>query len=183
MIQGKVKKDKIVVKKETNSEWRVLWGKGIGKNKDMRLELKPVEALYLQSRNNLKIIGEKGELTREDLIHKFAKRKKHFWKRYLLYEDMKKRGYNLTLRTGKIELYKRGESPLSSKPIAVMIPIPALGSIKLNSLIKEVKQAEERGLDLALGIVDRDGTITYYKVKEAFEKSTTLKLRQKSNLS
>lgn len=177
MFEAELEKDTILVEKEKNSDWRVLWGNGFGKNKEKILELQPVETLYLLYKNELKLYGNGCEISIEEVLDQFST-KENLWKRFLLYHDMKRRGYNLTLTNDRIEIYERGGSPLSSNPTSIMIPISALTVIKLGDLMKEVKRVQNNDLNLILGIVDRDGTITHYKVGKAFTEGTTLKLRQ-----
>lgn len=180
MLRGELEKDKIFVRKEENNDWRVLWGKGIGENKETKLILHPVEALYLRHKGKIRIFEGEKEVTKEEFLKRFRKKGK-LWKTFLLYLDIRERGYNITLRGEKIEVYERGKSPLSSEVKAVMIPISSLASISLKKLIKEVKTAKKQGRDLILGIVDRNGTITHYKVGKAFEKKETqLKLRHRA---
>lgn len=180
MIRGELEKENIFIRKEENNAWRVLWGKGIGENKETKLLLHPVEALYLQHEEEIRIFEGEKEVTKEELLKRFRK-KERLWKTFLLYLDIRERGYNISLKRGKIEVYERGKSPLSSEAKAIMIPISALAPISLKKLIKEVKTVEEQGRDLILGIVDRNGTITHYKVGKAFEKEETkLKIRHHS---
>lgn len=180
MINGKLKENTLIIRKKENPNWRVLWGKGIGENEEKSLKLEPVEALYLLFHEKIQISTNEREITEKHIIEKFTREREDIWKKFLLYNDMKRRGYNLTIKERRIQIYERGESPPSSEPISVLIPIPALTPITLKTLVREVKEIQDKDLDLILGIVDRDGTITHYKVNQAFKQETTLKLRRRS---
>jgi len=133
-----------------------------------KLVLNPVEALILLERNKIKVIDNNGkEYTFNELMRYLEKKDRNIWIKYIVYRDLRSRGYIVRSGPGDVaeyRLYERG-AKIGQDVAKYLIGIVEEGRpFSLTELDKITKAARSLGKELILAIVDRQGDITYYKV-------------------
>lgn len=157
---------RVVVCSESDINW--LRDRGYGEEKGSCLELKPHEALYLLNQGMLEVVDEegRGRVGEERIVRLGLSKSKRFWTKYLVYRDLRSRGY--VVRDGygiglDLRVYERGEYKRSSAKYLVLIlnegsPIP------LRRLKEYERKARNLGKEPVLAVVERRGEIVYYKI-------------------
>src|SRR3989338_5774832 len=86
-----------------------------------------VEALYLVERGKLKIVNDKNkEILFEDFVKKARKIEPNFWIRYVVFKDLRKRGYivKTALKFGAdFRVYDRGVKPGEDHARWIVFPV------------------------------------------------------------
>lgn len=169
-IPAKVSRGRVVVKGEMA---RVLYEAGnYGTLKsEEELTLEPEEALLLIRRKRIQVLDRKGvELGFSVLLQKLSKRHPRLWTQYLVYSDLRSRGY--VVRTGYGEglwfrVYPRG-ARLNEVTAKYFVCAISEGSpLKVAELEKLSRLALRNRKKLMLAVLDRQGETTYYLVSPA----------------
>ncbi|MFX0140696.1 MAG: tRNA-intron lyase [Candidatus Hodarchaeota archaeon] len=137
------------------------------KQDDGSLTLDQVETVLLLERNRIKIFNKVGkEYQYEEMINKFIESNPDFWVNYLVYKDLRGRGYIVRPGFGEASAYRiygRG-AKVGVNPSKFVVSIITEGlSLNLMDLDKIVKAAKSIRKNLVLAVVDRQGEVTYYK--------------------
>jgi tRNA-intron endonuclease len=140
-----------------------------------RLELE--EAAGLLETGKIEIKDEEGkEMSPDEFLKRALAISPEFGLRYLVYNDLKERGY--VVQPGGVDfwLYPRGVKP-GEKPARYFIRILSESdSISLKELVELLILARNMRKAPIIAVVDEESDITYYEVKDAkFEKSETRK--------
>ena len=138
---------------------------------DASLCLEPEEILLLLDRGRIEIVNSstKESISSEDLVIHFTKINRNFWSRYLVYKDLRNRGYVVSIGTritAPFRIYSRGGKPGESVSKKVIYPIPEGEDIDLDLLDQIVKQAKIDRKKLLLSVIDRLGDVTYYQASQ-----------------
>lgn len=163
-MQGELSGGKVVV---AGSEAGIL-AKGYGRKKD-RLELSLEEAAFLFETGKISRIkeGEERELNLEEFLKHALDISPEFGLRYLVYRDLKERGY--VVQPGGVDfwLYPRGAKP-GEKPARYFIRILSeRGFLSLKELDALLILARNMRKEPIIAVVDEESDVTYYEVKEA----------------
>ncbi|MHA1302287.1 MAG: hypothetical protein ACTSQE_04435 [Candidatus Heimdallarchaeaceae archaeon] len=135
------------------------------------LELEPHETVLLLERQRIEIQGEKGEhLPLENVVTYFSERIPDFLVHYLLYKDLRGRGYVVKKYEGEshfFTLYERGASPNKEKEKKYALIVPFIEGVMFNidQIEQIVSQASKVGLKLIFAVIDSLGDVSYYSVK------------------
>ena len=116
------------------------------------------------------------ELSLDEFIQLVSKDKKDFWTRYIVYKDLRSRGYVVRSGFGDIQLYRkypRGAKPNKAQSDTLVLPFAEGASLELHQFDLIVNQAASNRKELILGIIDRSGDVTYYKASEYNIKENT----------
>jgi len=143
------------------------------------LILEPIEVLLLHERDRIYIAKddsteENDLLSFEDLLIYFSKWNKNLWQKYVVYNDLRKRGYFVRAGYGEgfeFRVYKRG-ADFTTEPAKYLIyPIFEGTPINLNELDKITQTSISSRKELVIAAVDRLSKPIYYLVKKiALEK-------------
>jgi len=133
-----------------------------------KLKLMPVEALYLVKLGKLRVVDSEGSsLDFQALVSLFSKKDPLIWARFLVYQDLRRRGYIVKAGYGKgisFRVYRRG-AKVGSEPAKYLVFGVAEGeSFDVAFLAKIADEARSSQKDLILAVIDRQGDITYYDV-------------------
>jgi len=134
------------------------------------LILEPLEALLLLERKRLNIYDENDKnYNFRALSEYFVKNIPNFWTKYLVYKDIRSRGYIIRQGFGEsieFRVYDRGVIAGESAAKYLLHPITEGTPLKLVDLAKITKIAKSSRKKLVLTVVDRQGEVTYYQCKE-----------------
>ncbi|MHA1238648.1 MAG: tRNA-intron lyase [Candidatus Odinarchaeia archaeon] len=166
---GVIREDnKVVVE---GSAAQMIHNKGhYGRFEEGKLILEPVEVLLLFERKRLKVKDSAGkELTFHDILNRFLDADKNIWTKYLVYRDLRSRGYTVSLGFGSgidFRVYDRG-AVIDENAAKYLVHVIVEGKpMQIAELEKIVKMASSSRKKLALALVDRQGEPTYYFVSE-----------------
>ncbi|MHA2362339.1 MAG: hypothetical protein ACXAC7_00155 [Candidatus Hodarchaeales archaeon] len=137
------------------------------------LVLTAEEAVLLLERKRI-IIYHTAELieifTVDKLIEYFSSQIKNgkFWGRYLVYKDLRGRGYVVRPGFGEgiYRRYPRGTKPNTAQSDTFIFPFLGGSFLELHQLDLIVNQAKSNRKMLILGCVDRSGDVTYYRASD-----------------
>jgi tRNA-intron endonuclease len=147
--------------------------KGYGEKEEAYLLLSPEETLYIkEKRADFLVENEKSkQLQFEDLMKHFTKLDKHFPKKYLVYRDLRNRGF--CVKTGfkygsDYRVYARGDKPGQGHAIWLIKCLPEETICDFSEVSCAVRLAQNVRKKMIYALLDKEGDITYYK----FERMT-----------
>ena len=155
----------VVVDTEAVGELR---RRGYGRPSEEGLLLDPWEALYLVEKGRIEVLDsdEELKLTFQDLLKRLEALDKRTWAMYLIYRDLRERGYVVRGGFGPgltFRLYARGE--FGKKPARYIVYGILEGvPVQINGLEEALKMAQSYKKELILAVIDRRGEVVYYSV-------------------
>lgn len=174
-FEGIIKDNKVVISdKECIEEFYK--GSYIGtlvKNDDAEdiLVLEPIEVLLLCERNRILLYLENNNKNAlydfESLLSYFAKFDDRLWQKYIIYMDLRKRGYIVRAGYGEgidFRVYKRGADFEKDSAKFLIYPVFEGYPIDLKELDKMSRVAMSSRKDLIVATVDRLSKPIYYSV-------------------
>jgi len=137
------------------------------------LILDPIEVLLLIERNRILIWEnddkEKVQYDFEKLIEYFTQFDERLWQKYVIYMDLRKRGYVVRAGYGEgidFRVYKRGADIEKESAKFLIYPVFEGTPIELRDLDKISRVAMSSRKDLIVATVDRLSKPIYYSVKK-----------------
>ena len=142
------------------SELMELRDRGFGELRNERLFFTPYESFYLTEKQKIRVFKKKSEeeLTLRDIVRKLSVGKPEIWIKYLVYRDLRDRGYIVreSERNFDFDIYGKG-------PLRRLISIVYEGGeASLRKLQRLLAFAEKEKKELILAVVDRRTDIVYY---------------------
>ncbi|HZD83211.1 MAG TPA: tRNA-intron lyase [Nitrososphaeraceae archaeon] len=145
-----------------------LRNRGFGEKEDSEYILKPYEALYLIHTKRLVLKSKKDDLDFDSLTELILKYDKDILTRFLIYRDLRSRGYIAKEGFGfgvDFRVYERGE--FEKKPSKYIVFGMNEGvNIKANNFSCAIEQIRKMGKDAVIAVIERRGGIIYYKVSK-----------------
>lgn len=137
---------------------------------DETLKLSPVETLLLVERNRLEVLNENNEaLNFQTLTKIFMKSNSDIWLKYLVYRDLRSRGYVVRAGYGgniNFRLYPRGAKLGTDTSKSLIYTVSEGAPIGLEDLDRVTKLAVSTRKRLTMAVVNRQGEVTYYQVSQ-----------------
>jgi tRNA-intron endonuclease len=143
--------------------------RGYGTEKDTVFVLTFYEALYLLDKQLLEVENEKGvKVDFQILLQYFEKKDDNAWVNYLVYRDLRARGYVVREGFGvgtDFRIYERGEYGKDTASYLVLgtqegKPMP------IDNLAKTLRYCQSQKKELILAVMNRRGEIVYYTVSQ-----------------
>ncbi len=131
------------------------------------LRLNGFEALHLLELGRIEIKNHDLILKERDLVKYFSELIPNFMNRYLVYKDLRNRGYILNIGQGSsffFRLYARNSKPKKDGALYYVTPLKEGGSIQLAELEELVKTAKKSKKILLFAMVDAIGDVSYLQV-------------------
>ena len=159
-----------------------LRNKGYGEKENNIYLLKSYEALYLYYLNRLTITN--GNIVDfSDLLKRVVKHDKEIVTKFLVYRDLRSRGYVVKEGFGfgaDFRVYERGAYEKQRAKYVVFCINEGI-NLKVGELSKSVREIETMGKNAIAAVVERRGEVIYYKLtnmifKENKKQVTTLPL-------
>ncbi len=126
-----------------------------GKNK-----MSLIEACYLLEKGKTEIEKDGKKVDFEDFLKHTSSVLKDFEIKYLVYRDLRERGYIAEIGDDFL-LYERGKKP-PAKPSFIVKAISERAKFKIKDIIDWLSKYDKK---IIIGIVDEEGDLTYYSVK------------------
>jgi tRNA-intron endonuclease, archaea type len=146
-----------------------LSSRGYGALENKVFTLTFYESLYLLDKGMLEIKAEKGKAADfQSLLHCYEAQNENAWVNYLVYRDLRSRGYVVREGFGggiDFRIYERGTFGKDTAPYLVLNtqegkPLP------VNDLAGALQQCQSQKKELTLAVMNRRGEIVYYSVGE-----------------
>lgn len=168
-LEAKLVNDQVIV---ALGEAQDLRGSGYGEVKQGDLVLNAVEALYLLDKNKIAITDELGKaLSFRELVDYFSKKDENLWLRYLLYADLRRRGYVVKLgfkeKSVEFRVYQKGAEAGKEVSRYLVVGVAEGATLEISELFSLAERARRMRKELILAVVDRQGDIAYYDVSWA----------------
>jgi tRNA-intron endonuclease, archaea type len=163
-IRGQLKNNRVILGPEALPD---LFEQGyFGRPKGKGLELPLVEAAYLLDRSRIKISSDGNELEFKAFFQVASSLEKGFEFRYVVYKDLRERGYYVQPGRPDFRVYPRGGHPGKSPAEFYVLVISERMPLPIQEVIEPVRVAGQMRKKLMLAIVDEESDITFYEVKE-----------------
>ncbi len=152
--------------------------KAFGTLVDDKIKLNPYETFYLVEKKRIKVLDEKTKQSKslQQLVTKLSVGKPTIWTKYLVYRDLRDRGY--LVRDGEagydFETFGKGAV---RRLVTIVFEVRRLvtivfegGESTLEKLATLSAKANKDGKDLVLAVIDRRTDIVYYTLNpETFQ--------------
>jgi len=167
MVEATLLDGEVVVRSQGDVDMLDQNGYGT-RQEDKSLLLSPCEVLYLVAENRIKVVEgtESGEVPFQSLLGRFRGNDAQVWTRYLIFRDLRSRGYVVKEGVGlgiDFRVYERGQYHTKAAKYVVFAiiegnPLPASKLGEVLQLIQGMKR------ELIMAVMDRRGEIVYYSV-------------------
>jgi tRNA-intron endonuclease len=146
-----------------------LTSRGYGTSEDKVFTLTFFESLYLEDKCMLEVKGKAGETVDfQTLLHCYETQNENAWVNYLVYRDLRTRGYVVREGFGlgiDFRIYERGTYGKDTAPYLILgtqegKPLP------INELVDAMQKSQSQKKELILAVMNRRGEIVYYSVGE-----------------
>lgn len=160
------KEGKIVIHEQKYQDQ--LRNKGFGENFNKEYLLTFLEALFLLQSNKLRIVTKTKEYDFSRFIKILIKKDKRVLTKYLIYRDLRSKGYVVKDGFGfgtDFRVYERGEyNKKTSKYVAIGLNEGA--TISASTFANMIEEVENMGKDAVIAVVERRGEVIYYKTSK-----------------
>jgi tRNA-intron endonuclease, archaea type len=155
----------IIISEQGNID--ALSSRGYGTLEKKVLTLTFYEALYLLDRGMLEVKDSKSKaIDFQSLLHYYSTQNKNGWVNYLVYRDLRSRGYVVREGFGSsidFRMYERGTYGKDTAPYLIMVtqegkPMP------VNDLTNALTKCNSQKKDLILAVTNRRGEVVHYSV-------------------
>lgn len=134
-----------------------------------KIELSLIEGLYLMEKGRLSIKTESGRAIKfESYVKKARKLEPNFWVRYIVFKDMRNRGYivKTALKFGAdFRVYDRGVKPGEDHAKWIVFPVNEGSTLTWHDFSAKNRVAHSTKKRLLMGIVDAENDVTYYEIR------------------
>lgn len=167
-IIGLLSKKGVTVSASENFE--DLTSRGYGTLENEKLVLNFYEALFLESKGMLEVIKRKSSkaLDFQELLHRFELVDGSVWVKYLIYRDLRSRGYVVREGFGlgiDFRVYERGEYGKATAT-SLILGIQEGKPVSVKELAHVLKHVQSLKKKLVLAVVNRRGEIVYYTLSK-----------------
>ncbi|CAJ37960.1 tRNA-intron lyase [Methanocella arvoryzae] len=162
-MKGVLKGDKVIFGGEAVAE--LYNAQYYGRLKGETLELALVEAAYLLDRERISVDQEGRSLSFRDFFIAASQAQEYFELKYIVYRDLRERGYYVQPSVTDFRVYPRGGKPNVAPSKYFVHVVTERKPMPLQQLISNLQAALNVRKEMVLAIVDEESDITYYGVK------------------
>jgi len=144
--------------------------KGYGVDEDGKLTLALYEALFLLGKGAITVTDKqtKKKLEFQELLKRFQQVDKDAWVRYLIYRDLRGRGYVAREGFGlgiDFRIYERGDYGKGTAK-HLIFGVQEGQPVTLEKLARTQRHVQNLKKNLILAVINRRGEIVYYSLSE-----------------
>jgi len=166
IIPGLLREGSVIVPSSEDIEG--LTSRGYGTPCDEGLSLAFYETLYLLGKGILEVRDEKTnrKISFEEILEKARSFNKNAWVKYLVYRDLRSRGYFVREGFGfgvDFRVYKRGEYGKSAAAYLIL-GIREGQPIAVEEIVRILARVQSLKKNLILSVISRRGEIVYYSL-------------------
>src|SRR5881296_3513229 len=184
-FEARMKGGRVLV--EDPNRFQELEQAGYGEVDGKRYVLKDYEALFLLYAEKLRLLDEEGaEVSFRALSEKAQRESSESWTRFMIYRDLRSRGYVVKEGFGfgtDFRVYERGGYEKKRAKYVIFCVNEGI-NVKVGELSKHVREIETMGKNAIAAVVERRGEVIYYKLtnmkfNENKKQETTLALKER----
>ena len=146
-----------------------LTSRGYGTSEDKVFTLTFFEALYLVDKGMLEVKDENGKAADfQSLLHCYEAVNESAWVSYIVYRDLRSRGYVAREGFGAgidFRIYERGAYGKDTAPYLVLSTQEGK-PLGIDELADALQQCQSQKKELILAVMNRRGEIVYYSVSQ-----------------
>ena len=165
-ISAKLINEKIIV---INPKMQnILTERGFGESENNVLILDLFETLYLLYNNKLELKKVNKNIIFDDLIQKYIQNNNDILTRFLLYRDLRTKGYVVKDGFGfgsDLRVYERGNYGLKDAKFLIFAFNEGTQQ-KIGKLYKNIEEITKMGKEPIIAVIERRGEIIYYKINK-----------------
>ena len=167
-VQATFNEGKVLISNRADAETFLQLGYGTLLDDKQDLTLSSWEALYLLSNKRITVIDHvtEEELNFQSLFNKLRLDDVEIWTKYLVYRDLRRRGYVVRGGTGwgiTFRVYSRGS--YGKKAAKYLIFISCEGTtVPIDTIRKVLHLVQGMKKELIVVVMDRRGEIVYYQL-------------------
>jgi len=168
VMEASLKEEDVEVSQPENIEELTLRGYGTSKNKKLTLTF--CEALFLISKGILTVKDKKTrkKIEFQQLLRHYQALDENAWAKYLIYRDLRSRGYVAREGFGlgiDFRMYERGEYGKATAKNLVL-GIQEGQPVSMGDMIQALKYSHNLKKDLVLAVLNRRGEVVYYSLSK-----------------
>lgn len=161
---------KVIVPSREDADALQQKGYGIQRKRKRGITLLPYEALYLLEQSKIRIVDKrtKIELAFSELLEEYRTLDPNIWVSYLIYRDLRDRGYVAKGGLGfgvNFQVHERGEYGVREAKY-VVFGISEGVQVPIDTLRDVLRSVQELKKELILAVIDRRSEIIYYALSE-----------------
>lgn len=163
-VEGFLHNDQVVVKDENTIHELAL--KGYGEKSKSGFILKPFESLYLLYASKLTLLKSEKTVCFDSLIETCEKNDPLILTKFLIYRDLRNRGYIVKDGFGfgsDFIVYERGDFGEKGAKFLVFGMNEGYQE-KIGALQKKVEEITQMGKEPIIAVIERRGEVIYYKI-------------------
>jgi tRNA-intron endonuclease len=171
MAKGKMVEASFVgenVLAEDNPKSRELYDKSrLGEPKSGKFRYSLYEALFLIENKKMEVISRNNTLSNEEFTKKTKKLDKNFFVKYLVFKDLRSRGYivKTALKFGaEFRVYEKGTKPGEGHARWIAFPVHESSTLTWHDLSAKSRVSHSTKKNLLIAVVDDESDVTYYEV-------------------
>ncbi|MDH5783113.1 MAG: tRNA-intron lyase [Candidatus Bathyarchaeota archaeon] len=160
----------ILVSSEENEAIERLSSRGYGVSENEKLTLSFYEALFLLSKGIIEIKDKKTKkkIDFETLLQRYQSSEKNAWVKYLIYRDLRSRGYVAREGFGlgiDFRVYERGEYGKETATYLIF-GIQEGQPVSVEELARALNYVQSLKKKLVLAVLNRRGEVVYYSISQ-----------------
>jgi tRNA-intron endonuclease len=140
--------------------------RGYGTEEKGVLTLSFYEALYLLDKELLEVTNETGKEDFQSLLRCYEGVDENAWVKYLVYRDLRSRGYVVREGFGAgmdFRIYERGAYGKDTAQYLVLSTLEGK-PLPIQALVNAVQQSQSQKKELILAVMNRRGEVVHYSV-------------------
>ncbi|MFO8132419.1 MAG: tRNA-intron lyase [Thermoplasmatota archaeon] len=134
-----------------------------GRMEGATMHLDLIEAAFLVESERMEVLRDGQPMSLQELMLHGIRQDPAFEIRYLVYRDLRQRGYVADTSEQAMNLYPRGGAPHSHEPDFLVKALSERSPFSIKSIAMLLHALQRRRL--MVGIVDEEGDLTYYYIK------------------
>ena len=167
-IEASLGEESVLVSSPEDIEELSLRGYGVSENDGLTLTF--YEALFLLGKEIIEIKNEKtgGKVNFQTLLQRFQSIDKYAWVRYLIYRDIRSRGYVAREGFGlgiDFRVYERGEYGKETAKYMIF-GIQEGQPVSVEELARSLRYVQSLKKRLVLAVINRRGEVVYYTLSQ-----------------
>ena len=146
----------------------ILMERGFGESKKNSLILNSFETLYLLYNDKLELKKINKSIVFDELIQKYIQKNDDILTQFLLYRDLRTKGYVVKDGFGfgsDFRVYERGNYGLTDAKFLIFAFNEGTQQ-KISKLSKNIEEITKMGKEPIIAVIERRGEIIYYKINK-----------------
>ena len=165
IFNAKLVRNNVVFDRDIESD---LFNKGYGEKNDEKIIFADYEILFLVYIGKLNVLYRKKKLSFHNVVDIFSKTDEKLWTKFLIFRDLRSRGYILKEGFGlgiDFRIYERGKYGVKPSKYVVFAINEGTetASLEVYSIINKISRM---GKEPIIAVIERRGEIIYYKVSK-----------------